>query len=376
MSSDLEKKIMENENQDGNQDPQSPEKTTLVETLLKICDEMRGTRKLITTEVCKLESKLSEKITQETQKVNDNIDEKLAPLLADVEELKVRVDTCEEKISGLKEGNEREKKDHEKERRRKNIVIRGFKIEEGSNQISQVVAQVIKLFQDKLGIRLSEDQIDFTKVVGKERKGPIIMGLTSWNKKVEIFKNAHKLKGSSIYIGEDFPPEVINIRKTLIPEMIKHRKEGRHAIIKYDQLVVERKPVLQPSTTRVASYDREIPPEVMDISESENEVDTQESQDEEKEEGKKKKQNTSPDLAFQSVRINSDQGRKKLKLTKKKVLAMRQANLNGYIQSGSKPNNNGEKEEKINKEREKDKNQGKEENIIPVNNPSSSKTKQ
>ncbi|KAI5733911.1 hypothetical protein M8J77_000255 [Diaphorina citri] len=88
MSSDLEKKIMENENQDGNQDPQSPEKTTLVETLLKICDEMRGTRKLITTEVCKLESKLSEKITQETQKVNDNIDEKLAPLLADVEELK------------------------------------------------------------------------------------------------------------------------------------------------------------------------------------------------------------------------------------------------------------------------------------------------
>ncbi|KAI5732648.1 hypothetical protein M8J76_009818 [Diaphorina citri] len=262
MSSDLEKKIMENENQDGNQDPQSPEKTTLVETLLKICDEMRGTRKLITTEVCKLESKLSEKITQETQKVNDNIDEKLAPLLADVEELKVRVDTCEEKISGLKE------------------------------------------------------------------------------------------------------------------EMIKHRKEGRHAIIKYDQLVVERKPVLQPSTTRVASYDREIPPELMDISESENEVDTQESQDEEKEEGKKKKQNTSPDLAFQSVRINSDQGRKKLKLTKKKVLAMRQANLNGYIQSGSKPNNNGEKEEKINKEREKDKNQGKEENIIPVNNPSSSKTKQ
>ncbi|XP_026686481.1 uncharacterized protein LOC108253667 [Diaphorina citri] len=186
MSSDLEKKIMENENQDGNQDPQSPEKTTLVETLLKICDEMRGTRKLITTEVCKLESKLSEKITQETQKVNDNIDEKLAPLLADVEELKVRVDTCEEKISGLKEGNEREKKDHEKERRRKNIVIRGFKIEEGSNQISQVVAQVIKLFQDKLGIRLSEDQIDFTKVVGKERKGPIIMGLTSWNK---IFKH-------------------------------------------------------------------------------------------------------------------------------------------------------------------------------------------
>ncbi|KAI5734121.1 hypothetical protein M8J77_002641 [Diaphorina citri] len=114
----------------------------------------------------------------------------------------------------------------------------------------------------------------------------------------------------------------------------------------------------------------------MDISESENEVDTQESQDEEKEEGKKKKQNTSPDLAFQSVRINSDQGRKKLKLTKKKVLAMRQANLNGYIQSGSKPNNNGEKEENINKEREKDKNQGKEENKIPVNNPSSSKTKQ
>ncbi|KAL1447565.1 hypothetical protein WDU94_010892 [Cyamophila willieti] len=82
------------------------------------------------------------------------------------------------------------------------------------------------------------EDIDFIKELGGDKKGPILLGLTSWRKKKEIMKNARKLKGSNIFISEDLPPEVLLKRKTLVPEMMNYRMEGHHAIIKYDKLYV------------------------------------------------------------------------------------------------------------------------------------------
>lgn len=91
--------------------------------------------------------------------------------------------------------------------------------------------EVVEVFQDKMNINLTDDQIYFVRVLGQNNKGLIFMGLMSWNKKAEILSESKTLKGTDIFVRQDYSPDVMAIRKAL-------KKEGRHAVTKYDQLIV------------------------------------------------------------------------------------------------------------------------------------------
>ena len=49
--------------------------------------------------------------------------------------------------------------------------------------------------------------------------------------------NAKKLKGTEIYINEDFIDSVRKRRKELLPAMFEARKQGKIAFLRYDKLV-------------------------------------------------------------------------------------------------------------------------------------------
>ncbi|KAI5727041.1 hypothetical protein M8J76_013170 [Diaphorina citri] len=202
----------------------SGDQAPLVNILLTVCDEIKGTRNLINEQAAKLD----EKFTSEANKINKNIDTKLAPLTKDVVDLKAKV----KKIDS----------DREREKRKRNVLIYGLSTENQDNR--QVEANVRKLFGEKLEVVVESWEFDFIKVLGKNRSGPILIGLTTWKKKNDLMRNGHKLKGSNLSLREDFPEEIAAIRKALIPKMKQLREKGHHVILKYDQLIVDRKPLL------------------------------------------------------------------------------------------------------------------------------------
>ncbi|KAK4875437.1 hypothetical protein RN001_011859 [Aquatica leii] len=87
----------------------------------------------------------------------------------------------------------------EREVRKKNIVIKGIKYNEQENE---------KETQEKV------------------------------NAKNEYFKNAKTLKGTDIWIDEDYPKEVQDERRRLIPYMKEARNKGYKALIRYDKLII------------------------------------------------------------------------------------------------------------------------------------------
>ncbi|CAH0721442.1 unnamed protein product, partial [Brenthis ino] len=56
--------------------------------------------------------------------------------------------------------------------------------------------------------------------------------------KIQIQKTKKILNGTSYYIKEDFPKDVLIKRKELQTELKKERAQGKKAFIKYDKLVI------------------------------------------------------------------------------------------------------------------------------------------
>lgn len=304
---------------------EAPVPGTLVELLNQISNEIKASSH-------NLESILSQKFTEEIQKVNENIDNKMAPLTAEIQELQVRVEGCEENVNEIKEQRDLEKRIIEKEKRKKNIIIHGISVGDGPNRTGRATDLIVDLVQNRLEVTLNKDQIDFVKVL----KGPIVIGFTTWNKKLEILKNAKKLKGTEIFMGQDYPPDVLKIRKALIPIMNKHRKEGRHAIINYDKLVVGKKGEVTGSNQKPTQTEEdEGNMETSDIEDEEFENTTDQTTEENiiPHQIKDKNPQQKPTAShYETIKINNEEKRKKFKLQSSKLTnSLKQGTLTTYI---------------------------------------------
>ncbi|KAL3286045.1 hypothetical protein HHI36_000558 [Cryptolaemus montrouzieri] len=72
----------------------------------------------------------------------------------------------------------------------------------------------------------------------KSTMRPILMELSKWNKKLEILKAAIILKGTKIYIKEDYPKSFLKQKKMVFKYMIEARKAGDIKHMKYDSLAI------------------------------------------------------------------------------------------------------------------------------------------
>lgn len=80
--------------------------------------------------------------------------------------------------------------------------------------------------------------------IGKYSEGgkrPILVKLTKENVRMGILKKTRNLKGTSIGIDEDYPKNIQEERKSLIPHMKEARNRGYRAFLRYNKLIVDNK---------------------------------------------------------------------------------------------------------------------------------------
>lgn len=128
----------------------------------------------------------------------------------------------------------------EREIRRKNIIIKGVQDKEKESR-EETIDITMKLVH-RIGVQITKEiEIDEIKRIGKyrnDRSRPILLKLTTQNKKAEILGKTRALKGTNIWLEEDYTKEIIEERKKLIPHLKEARKEGHKAVLKYNKLII------------------------------------------------------------------------------------------------------------------------------------------
>jgi hypothetical protein len=126
-------------------------------------------------------------------------------------------------------------------RRQKNIIL--FNLEEHPNENTpQLLHTVINLFSNKLEIKIIPSEIDSVRRLGNRMdKRPVLIRLQSLWRKSEILQSTKKLKGTDYGISCDYPKEIRDIRRQLVPYLSEARKKSHRAYIRTDKLVIEEK---------------------------------------------------------------------------------------------------------------------------------------
>lgn len=128
----------------------------------------------------------------------------------------------------------------EKQIRRKNLIIKGIVDEEKEEEL--ITKEKVEAVLSKMGIKIEiESETEEIRRIGKYIEGrarPVIIKLMKFNKKIEILKNSNNLKGTEIWIDEDYPKEVQEERRQLIPIMKTAREQGQKAQLRYNKLII------------------------------------------------------------------------------------------------------------------------------------------
>lgn len=133
----------------------------------------------------------------------------------------------------------------ENQSRRNNIVIDGI-----PESPDESWADSEKKFRGILSEKMKIDQklieIERAHRIGRpsndgEGKRPrsMIVKLCRYKDRQVILSKANHLKGTNIYVNEDFTDAVRQKRKELLPEMRAARARGEWAYLKYDRLIVQ-----------------------------------------------------------------------------------------------------------------------------------------
>lgn len=168
-------------------------------------------------------------MSKQTEDIMTRIDEKLVPFRLEMQELRSENEKLKEKIHNL-----------EKHKRLNNLILYG--IEETEISTANLIQNIKKKFKDDLNITFEDRDVNKINRIGKknaenERERPVLLTFVNLWKKNEIMANKKKLK--NVYVSEDYPKEILDARKKLLPKLEEERKKGKYAFINYDKLVVK-----------------------------------------------------------------------------------------------------------------------------------------
>eukprot|EP00745_Piridium_sociabile_P008280 TRINITY_DN15544_c0_g1_i7.p1 TRINITY_DN15544_c0_g1~~TRINITY_DN15544_c0_g1_i7.p1 ORF type:complete len:407 (+),score=79.65 TRINITY_DN15544_c0_g1_i7:186-1223(+) len=123
--------------------------------------------------------------------------------------------------------------------KRNNLLFYGLPRRE--NETSADCEGVLRdLILDKLDLSVD---IEFDRVhrLSARQDSPIIARCVFYKHKVNILKAKRNLKGSNVFIGEDFSKGVREVRRRLTPHLKKARQDGSRATMIYNYLLVDGK---------------------------------------------------------------------------------------------------------------------------------------
>lgn len=128
--------------------------------------------------------------------------------------------------------------DLENRSRRNNLVVYG--LEEPVNETpASLLDSVTELLTRKLSVTC--DAIERCHRLGIPAEGkirPVIFKLIDFRDKILILKNVSKLKGTRIFVNEDFSPRIRGIRKQLWLSTAEFRRNGAKVRLRYDHALV------------------------------------------------------------------------------------------------------------------------------------------
>ena len=172
------------------------------------------------------------------------MDDKWDPV---IEELRTALRESEKRITELENMNEKLYKalkeqedkldDQEARSRRNNIVIHGIQRKNPKETWDECEELVRDLLEEKLNI--TNPKIERAHRLGHSTKAPIILRFLSFKEKEEVLRKRASLKGTNIFINEDFTGRVRDIRSRLSPFLRKMREEGKRVNMVYDHLSVD-----------------------------------------------------------------------------------------------------------------------------------------
>ena len=133
-------------------------------------------------------------------------------------------------------------RDIEDRSRRNNLRIDGV-IESEKETWEETEEKVLNIFTNELGIReaIVIERAHRTKKrrhsTNENRPQTIVLKLLNYKDKQKILKSAKKLRGTGIFINEDFSRETVEIRKKKWEKVLELRAQGKYAILQYDQII-------------------------------------------------------------------------------------------------------------------------------------------
>ena len=123
--------------------------------------------------------------------------------------------------------------------KRNNLLFYGF-----DRPDSETAKDIEETVQDFITDRLELSQsVEFDRIhrLNNKPNSPIIARCTYYKDKDAILKARGKLRGSTIFIGEDFSVRVRDIRKKLTPHLKAARNSGKRATMIFDHLLIDGK---------------------------------------------------------------------------------------------------------------------------------------
>ena len=131
--------------------------------------------------------------------------------------------------------------DLENRSRRNNICFDGIP-EQPNESWSDTEVKVAQVLKDKLQIK--DFCIERAHRVGRKRVSTdsskprvVIAKFLNYKTREAVMANKKKLKGSNIYVREDFSEPVLEKRRRLIPQMQEARRDGKIAFLRYNKLI-------------------------------------------------------------------------------------------------------------------------------------------
>ncbi|KAJ2941255.1 hypothetical protein O0L34_g3452 [Tuta absoluta] len=183
----------------------------------------------------KIASLIKAETDAQTKTILDMVNEEL-------KEMQEKQRESEEKIAMLE--NKLEKFTNEQKKR--NLVFHGMKQEKKWEK----EAEILKIINKEMNIKLSEEEICHTKVLGKSQNAPLLIQLTTQKKKVQILKNKKLITSEGVYVTEDFSKKIREERKNLQEKLKEERTKGNLAYIKFNKLIVKEKSDQTPKQPR------------------------------------------------------------------------------------------------------------------------------
>ena len=123
--------------------------------------------------------------------------------------------------------------------KRNNVIIHGLHRPE--DETAQDLEENVRyMFRDKLELTKTI-HFDRQHRLNAKPNSPVIGCCTYYKEKLEVLKAKGKLRGTKVFIGEDFSMRVWELRRRLIPHLKKAKAEGKRATMIYDHLMIDGK---------------------------------------------------------------------------------------------------------------------------------------